>query len=735
MYEKQMDLVNQVVSDMRVCADMLGPVDELRAKEYGFAPGLNELELAHSLEKKIDSIEQGIFQVMFTGCFNAGKSTLLNALMRREVLRMSPKPETAVITKVIFNAENDHVVVFRKDKIDANGMPMAEKMDLQEFFEKYRVDQEDKDKFMREVDHADIYLAMEGIAGGMVQLVDSPGTRASNADTIVAHKFASSADAIVFLISAVVPLEQEDKEYIAEHFANRHMRNVFFAVNRVNQVNQPSEIEDLKQYVKRELREVFLNENGAFDAELYDSRVFFLDAFGSLNTRLGRETPISAYFKTMIQDELTGVQEFEGALARFLTTGDRDKVALQAYLPQLARHYKVARDSAERKLALLNSGLEDARRRKIAFEQDREQINNEIRDIVNDIDNAQKRLIADAGEVYDDFLNAIETEWDDYFSDKSGAMGVKYMKMLSAQTGKVLAFWKDKQIREETFARQAEEAIAPFAEGIKRFMELQNTKMTAEFESRLKENIDALAENLNRHQSRLESFDIPMDIDTVIEAICKDQPVSFPDQKHPNLAQAFMAILFSDPELVVTAAGGDKGMLAFIVDIIKTNVIDVVLMMVISAILGNIIGIVVFVAIKLFKSANRGDDMTKKLIAETKRTLLEGSEGKDDKRMPGLRGEGKAAFVSRTKNLIGGAMLRTGTKMTESIQESMNAVERELQSVVTMLEQDGKAYDAERQRVGQVLEKMIAMISDISRLTSDRPLTSEEIVALATESK
>ena len=105
MYEQQRELVEGVVTQMQVCADMLGKRDESKKSRYGFVPGLDELETAKSLQTRIDTIRKGIFQVMFTGCFNAGKSTLINALIKRDVLKTGITPETAVLTKIIFNAE------------------------------------------------------------------------------------------------------------------------------------------------------------------------------------------------------------------------------------------------------------------------------------------------------------------------------------------------------------------------------------------------------------------------------------------------------------------------------------------------------------------------------------------------------------------------------------------------------------------------------------------------------
>jgi len=53
-------------------------------------------------------------QVLFKGGLCSGKSTLLNALMRKNILRTGITPKTAVITKIIFN-KDEKVIVYKKE--------------------------------------------------------------------------------------------------------------------------------------------------------------------------------------------------------------------------------------------------------------------------------------------------------------------------------------------------------------------------------------------------------------------------------------------------------------------------------------------------------------------------------------------------------------------------------------------------------------------------------------------
>lgn len=128
----------------------------------------------------------------------------------------------------------------------------------------------------------------------------------------------SEADAVIVCISALEPLDKNDKEYIAKHFAGKQKKNMFFVVNKINLLNSDAELEQLKDYIQSELKSVFTDKKGVFNKKLFDERVFYVDAYGAMNTRLGRTTYITRNFKVMVPEEETGILAFEKALYGFI---------------------------------------------------------------------------------------------------------------------------------------------------------------------------------------------------------------------------------------------------------------------------------------------------------------------------------------------------------------------------------------------------------------------------------
>lgn len=89
-YAKQQEMIDTVCKELLICSELIGEKDESKKQKYGFVPGMQSMQnQAVVLEEQVHKLRQGIFQVLFTGAFSGGKSTLLNALMRQDVLRIS----------------------------------------------------------------------------------------------------------------------------------------------------------------------------------------------------------------------------------------------------------------------------------------------------------------------------------------------------------------------------------------------------------------------------------------------------------------------------------------------------------------------------------------------------------------------------------------------------------------------------------------------------------------------
>ena len=347
----------------------------------------------------------------------------------------------------------------------------------------------------------------------------------------------------------------------------------------------------------------------------------------------------------------------------------------------------------------------------------------------------------DIKDSYDQFLREVEEKWDAYFAEHKEEMQISYSSLILAQANLSLAFWKDKSLRERQFNEKTLAATKPFADGIQAFLQERFDDLSRDFSFRLKNNISKLINDLNNHQKRLEKLSIPISIEEIIEKIAleKNIPIKGIGDNKANLGQAFLAIFFADPELLVAAGSGNRGTMDFIVDIIKTNIIDIVITTVLIAIIGNIFAIIAFVMWKIFKARNKKQSLTDQLIAETKLTILNGYKNPDgtiveNEGTPvftGLRGEYKATYINKTSSVVNAVINRSGTELIKGIESNLAEVEENLQKTNELISSGEIALNNEISRMNKILDTIAESISQISLLTADTELTKEEIRNLA----
>lgn len=288
---------------------------------------------AQMLAERLEKLENdGIFNVLFIGPFNTGKSTLINALAESHVLPTAPVVCTPIITVLDLEDSTNGAEIFYDDQTSRS-------ITLQQFKEEFSHRAYDEDQAVNSffnIDYVKVHSS-EVLHQNGLRFIDSRGIdiRCHNKDT---GRYISKADAIIFVLDAISLFSAEEKEYIRENLAAKQMRNVFFVVNRINFL-PPGVLEaSVIPYVRRNLEDVFHDDAGNFDEELYKKRVFFVDALGALRVRTNEPYKIFNGKKEVVVPmalEDTGIENFEAALQEFLNSGDRIQAHLCPALSQM----------------------------------------------------------------------------------------------------------------------------------------------------------------------------------------------------------------------------------------------------------------------------------------------------------------------------------------------------------------------------------------------------------------
>ncbi len=548
IYDEQQQLVDSVCEDIASFRTLIAPKDESKKSEFGFVPGMNNMQNAvNALDGHLRNLRAGIFQVLFVGGFNAGKSTLLNALMRRELFRMSIHVAGSVLTQIVFNAEEEKAIVYYR-KRDEKWQLYTTEHTIAEFFdfsEGRCADREYLGEF-GEIAYVRIQQTQDGIGGSLVQLVDSPGTSNSEFDTLTAREFAAKANAVVYLINAVQPFTDDDKQYIKEHYAGQGLKNLFFVINRFDSV-APAQQEALKENVLNQLHDVF-TVDGVFDRALFDSRVFYTNAYGSLNTRLGRKTT-TLYGSFLLDDDDTGVPEFERALSAFLMADDRVKSALAAYVPKLSAIYTLAKAKTAEEIEQIEQYKARKAARKAELERRHDKLNAaayRVEQILSGIQyscqiNAAE-LVRDILRDYDEYVTLIAREWDGHFSDLLVLVKIKFSFMDSLR----IATTKDQAKKKEL--------AEPLKFAVMEFLKSKQEVLSANIEQSVQAVAEKAENDWEYYLQQLEALDCPVDAYEILHNIRMNKLVidyPYPCIPKPGIFQTILNLLDPDLDTIV----------------------------------------------------------------------------------------------------------------------------------------------------------------------------------------
>ncbi len=700
IYSKSQEMVDQVVKELAVFKDLIDKRDEEKEEQYGFIPGMNMKNETELVEEQIHKLREGIFQVLFTGGFSSGKSTVLNALMRKDLLKTGINPETAVVTKLVFNAD-EKVIVYKKNVDQITGKQITEEMTVEKFFEKYRVSQENADMFI-DIDYVQLQQSQDGVGGSMVQLVDSPGTSNSVADTEAARNFAEKASAIVYLINAVMPFIDDDKEYIKSHFAGRNMKNLFFVINRFDCV-QPGEVDALKANVEKQLREVFTKKDGSFDRDLFESRVFYTNAFGSLNTRTNKKTPIQGVGEIMIPDENTGVPDFEDALGKFLTDDNRDRDALSAYIPKLAKIYVEAENKINDEIAAYDKSLEDLEKEKAEFDASIEKTEKIIENIENTCRTTAQNILLDIKLAYDNFVNDVEFGWDDHFKN----VNIKFSAIDLIKTA-----------LEKNEEKKAEK-VKPIHDAISNYTDEKVKTLEENIGSIIETKVKTFEDQLITFQEQLEAIDSPVKLEDIMSKLTGGTQVDVNGGQEikMNTFQFVLGIIGLDLDIIGGAANGASNKSA-VIKSITGNIVEYIALNVVGWPIGlAMMGVRIWKMVSEFRVV--GEKAAKTLIEKLKPDTI------------GALRSGKDAMVMDLEKDIAGSFIKAGNTFATNFRNKLEEQKESYEATIKNLQDENFSLEVEKERADKLLDKMVQVISNINKIVLGEELNIHGVKAQA----
>lgn len=244
------------------------------------------IDAADGLEAEL---EAPVLQVLFAGRYNAGKTTLLNALLGHPWLPVGPIPTTHAITYIMGGA---HPVLVSQDEHDT----LTHHQSADDLLDK-------NNTAIKAARNIVLTLPSPVLTNG-IALVDSPGLEDPDLEfSRLTFEAAPSATMIVLVLDATVLLSAPESEFVQGLLKNDRERKMFVVINKADRLSV-SERRQVKQEAEKQLH--------LLDC---DAPVFMLSAQEAGNALFKKDgTAAPAEF-----------QSFQTALIDFVKTGLGDE--------------------------------------------------------------------------------------------------------------------------------------------------------------------------------------------------------------------------------------------------------------------------------------------------------------------------------------------------------------------------------------------------------------------------
>jgi len=229
------------------------------------------------------------FTLAVLGQFKRGKSSLMNAIIGRDLLPTGVLPLTSAIT-VLAYGPTERLVVRRQDSMFADELPVSALGDY--------VTEKGNPGNRRQVRTARVELPVPFLRRG-IEFVDTPGVgSAITANTATTYAFLPECDAVLFVTSVDTPMTALEVSFLRQIW--EYVHRIFFVVNKTDLLSD-GERSDVLGFVQDTVRE----QTGCGTV-----RVFPVSARQGLSARTGGDPALYGR---------SGLKALEEELAAFLS--------------------------------------------------------------------------------------------------------------------------------------------------------------------------------------------------------------------------------------------------------------------------------------------------------------------------------------------------------------------------------------------------------------------------------
>jgi GTP-binding protein EngB required for normal cell division len=254
-------------------------------------------------DKLMSKLAEDRFTLAVLGQFKRGKSSLMNAIVGRELLPVGVLPLTSAITILRYGPKER--LLIRREDVD---LPFPQEFPVGQLAE--FVTEKENPGNSRRLKTACVELPVPFLRRGL-EFVDTPGIgSAIEANTVTTLKFLPECDAAMFVTSVDSPFTSVELEFLEN--IRRYVRKIFFVVNKTDLLGA-DERREVLDFVGNTIRK---------QMDTDDVKIF------PVSSRLGLAAKAAGDWSDGLESGLT---DLETTLARFLS-GEKATVFLAAVI-------------------------------------------------------------------------------------------------------------------------------------------------------------------------------------------------------------------------------------------------------------------------------------------------------------------------------------------------------------------------------------------------------------------
>lgn len=345
-------------------------------------------EIIKDLDSSKEYLNNQKFSIGITGVMNAGKSTMLNALMGKEILGSAVVPETANLTIVKHNpTENAKVFYWNKNEWERIENSAAQLDSMKEYVnetnrifgdslkdyikDKSRYDEVDindlssytsaeaSGKKCNLVKYVELGSNLEFLSDG-IEIVDTPGLD----DPVIQREeitkeYISQCDMMLHLMNVSQSATLKDVEFIIDALLYQNISKLLIVITRADTVSK-EQLQEVIEYTKSSIKRQLKAQNKDSQLDYILKTIKFIPISGkmALLHRTGREQEaLEAGFT--IED--TGILEIENYLKETLfgSNSQKSELIVQSAKSQLFKTIEKQTASLNYELKLLSKSKEE----------------------------------------------------------------------------------------------------------------------------------------------------------------------------------------------------------------------------------------------------------------------------------------------------------------------------------------------------------------------------------------